>query len=774
MLPSVNPNFPGFVVDGRSVGLVKYAGGTFRQMARNNRWVQDVDNLIPRRSTFRFREKSRTLEAVVLHDASRNLAVKLDLSAALVQTAEGSAAYVDLARITEATIATEESMFEVTGLSAGLIKYDKGIFHRKGSGESWVEDCFDLEPKRNTHIFREVSRTVDRIIIHDDGRGTSVMFDFSRNRILVAGNSRDFSDVYTITEVAIVEPLGVILMNISVVEENDPGTAEELYGRLFTKVVGAYVSQDSSREKDLWESSIALAIDEGKSHRFKGHEVLHYGLDLDDEVWVGGWLKEDDNFRDDDLGRHQTTVRVGDVQEKDIVLCYVHGGTKVNVHFRVTRNYFESVGRPDGFLVRRFGHGIQFVPRFPGIVPIADARIKGLTTGVNIIPEGPKSVSNALRTVIMFGIGYVPHVGSLLETVVGLLWPEEEMEVWDEIKDRAEAMMKNLIKQEAVLNLEKRLKGLKETIDSYENTSIHSPEKGLWLVNVLAALNEAQPFFFDERHPEHMLPYLVFVGTLSLVVMREQALFYKDIYGVEDPDAEYKKQEMKARLDEYQGAVDKAVDGAIAWRVGLVELKDGRVVDSFNDYSSPKGRNPKVLYHNYSASIRNGFRRRIEELSKPAALWTYMLPENKHMKTKRFLARSQSGPFPTEKWDAFDENNDESRITSVLITDGDLIEGLQLFYDGRPGPVHGRAPTAVRHKRLDLDEDESVIAVSGRSGDFLNSIWFFTSKGTSFGGGRLDLGSFEWTASAPSADGYLESIFGTQGGFGFNWRYYKI
>lgn len=81
-----------------------------------------------------------------------------------------------------------------------------------------------------------------------------------------------------------------------------------------------------------------------------------------------------------------------------------------------------------------------------------------------------------------------------------------------------------------------------------------------------------------------------------------------------------------------------------------------------------------------------------------------------------------------------------ARVSAVRVRFGNFIDSVQMIYtlgDGRTfeGPVHGGGSGRVRVFRL--GSDEHITGISGRHGDFIDSLVFHTNKRTSptYGGG---------------------------------------
>jgi hypothetical protein len=94
--PATSPT----VADGRNVGLALHSGGGFLHVG-NGRW-HEFDST--GRVTYYFQEQARDAWSVYLFDASRNVALQLDLHRKKILYGVGTAATTDLYTMTLATI----------------------------------------------------------------------------------------------------------------------------------------------------------------------------------------------------------------------------------------------------------------------------------------------------------------------------------------------------------------------------------------------------------------------------------------------------------------------------------------------------------------------------------------------------------------------------------------------------------------------------------------------------------------------------------------------
>ena len=97
-----------------------------------------------------------------------------------------------------------------------------------------------------------------------------------------------------------------------------------------------------------------------------------------------------------------------------------------------------------------------------------------------------------------------------ISTVMNYFFPPAQPDydlIWANIKARVEALCKDLISDEYAIELEKRLQGLKNDLQLYDQTSFGSPQKGQYMTNLLYYIAETEPFFLDNRNPEKTMPY---------------------------------------------------------------------------------------------------------------------------------------------------------------------------------------------------------------------------------------------------------------------------
>jgi hypothetical protein len=126
--------------------------------------------------------------------------------------------------------------------------------------------------------------------------------------------------------------------------------------------------------------------------------------------------------------------------------------------------------------------------------------------------------------------------------------------------------------------------------------------------------------------------------------------------------------------------------------------------------------------------------------------------QRKHRHGRRVLVGGAGGS-------PFDDRGATGTIRSIRLRAGNRIDAIQVNYGGIWGPLRGN-PSGSQPYSFDLDADEYIIAVRGRSGQFIDQLIFYTNKGRVFG----PYGGTGGTPFSESANGQkLNAIYGRSG-----------
>lgn len=412
--------------------------------------------------------------------------------------------------------------------------------------------------------------------------------------------------------------------------------------------------------------------------------------------------------------------------------------------------------------------------------------------------------------------GATPYAGPAMSALIDIFWPvsaSDPHEYWNLIKQFIKDLIDEIISEEKAKALELRLQGIHNNLTDYQNTSFGVPQKGQWFTNVLSSIDDAEPFFFEQENPEKTLTYFVSMGTLKLVVLREQYLFYDKIYQVPDPDRDKHLQTLQKTIKQYTDAAYTAKDNAIKWRLGLIEINHGTRTDfgllgpstthiwtvkdkhvankldphidlelswEWNTLTGGNGNAEAIannVYSNHKSQVEAELGAKLDSFLSPAYQWCYLDPTSTgtpHKTPQKTPVDFNSGPFAGLRGDAFQDNSNDQPITKVIIHAGSRVDGVEFFYGGISGGLHGGE--GGQPNVLDLNDGENIVAAWGREGDSMDALYFKTNKDRVVGGGGG--GGRPWSAVPPEGtNAILRYISGIQGsrsleGITLTWRYW--
>ena len=409
--------------------------------------------------------------------------------------------------------------------------------------------------------------------------------------------------------------------------------------------------------------------------------------------------------------------------------------------------------------------------------------------------------SDRLKDLVAGIAGSTPEVGSALKGLVQFLWPSGQLTIFQQMRSYVEALMKELISQERIIDLDKRLSGIYTNLKRYQDAV--GVQKGQWFTTVLGNLNDAEPYFLDTRDPEKSLPYFVALGTIKLTMLREQVLFYQQIYGEADQKRAEHLKEFHDTLRTYLAASRLSRTKAMHWRLGKISFAHtqehpvGILGPTTTDiytahdaltgwtasyrYNSLTGGTPdaegraRSEYEGRRLHVEAQFGVELDAFLTPSYLWKYLNPEET-AKPNRTRVRFTTGPYAGRRHQAFTDNPNGAPITRVKIHAGDRLDGVELFYGDVSGGLHGKVGGSM-HCDVTLEAGEAIVAAYGTHGEVMHSLWFETNRGRVFGAGIDRVHA--WSADPPeSVRPTLTHIAGFQGsghidGLTMHWEYWR-
>lgn len=136
----------------------------------------------------------------------------------------------------------------------------------------------------------------------------------------------------------------------------------------------------------------------------------------------------------------------------------------------------------------------------------------------------------ALKTVTLAGLAEVPLVGGFLGPLADILWPgESQPNVWDQIKDKVEALIKQEIDASFYQQVSDKLSGLEQRVKFYRQAlaeNVSATNTSEWL-NTRDAFGDAQTLFQDQTNSLLLLPLFAQYATLYLSVLRDTVIWAK-------------------------------------------------------------------------------------------------------------------------------------------------------------------------------------------------------------------------------------------------------
>lgn len=373
--------------------------------------------------------------------------------------------------------------------------------------------------------------------------------------------------------------------------------------------------------------------------------------------------------------------------------------------------------------------------------------------------------------------GKIPEVGGVIGGLLKIFWPAPDTDIWKMIENQVKALIKDIVFEDKLQGFKEKLNGVKELLEEYVRTP-NSQEKSEKIEFIASSLVIFRNEICDPAHPEKTLPYLVANGSLEILARREIYVHYEEFFP-NDPDHKGKKQalvELQTAIDFYTQAARTARDNIINTRMGYIKFdfleeqvqnilyltwtfSDSYVGKTIRWKGGTTGHPDAEAQANaYNTTYRQQvdmiLRERLESYLSPVYLWPYMNPEySKQEAPLRVTAEIHTGPY----WSPDDIVYDAAGgpITNIAMRVGEYVDGLEVSYGGKPGGWHGG--NGGNFVTLQLEEGETIVAVHGRSGEYVDALHFETSNGKTVGGG-LDGGN-EWSAKLPLAvDPVLLSI----------------
>ncbi|QKG53665.1 insecticidal delta-endotoxin Cry8Ea1 family protein [Hymenobacter sp. BRD67] len=338
------------------------------------------------------------------------------------------------------------------------------------------------------------------------------------------------------------------------------------------------------------------------------------------------------------------------------------------------------------------------------------------------MPFVPEVNSERLRDTVISMAGAVPEVGSGLKGLIGFLWPKGQSTVFDQMRNYVETLVKELIEENNLLQIQNKLNGFHDNAVVYEKTSATTKQKSEYFTGMLREVNNLKHDVINAQHPEKRLTYLVSVGSLALGTLREQCVRYQYIYGIPDPDAADHLAQFDTAFADYTAACILSRQRALEWRlkkigwreedktIGLGNSKYTYFAsDSYDGWSAsmyrttsgdgtPNARQRmQVVLQNRIEQVTAQFGAELDVLLAPSRTWKYLHPNRTQQPTTQRKTLAM-GTYGSKEGVAFSDESAAAgkRITAIVIHAGLWIDGMHLCYDGAPTAMHGGGAATAR------------------------------------------------------------------------------
>lgn len=370
--------------------------------------------------------------------------------------------------------------------------------------------------------------------------------------------------------------------------------------------------------------------------------------------------------------------------------------------------------------------------------------------------------------VIASALGMVPEVGSLLSGLVYILWPSDQEDVWDQIKDQVQALVQQDLTQ-LVENLEAQtLQGLKGSIQEYQDAITTKDPSNISQNWTSAKLNFVQqlPQFQAQGYEVALLPYYAQAVNLYLALLRDGVLHGKE-WGWTDADVAVATNEMNQAIED----VCQWVDTTFGQEYGQRTNKFGEAQDRYVGYCI-QGNNPinydlGVHYNVTAWNAQNDF---LTWMTLQVLDFRYMWPSFSGGPVEVVLGReiysaacgsSDYAPIPVQPW--WGQVCPTQPLSQVEVFAGDRIDGILLTYPAGGGP-NGQAQVTVGALTGDTHATfataaNPLVAVSVSFGDVVGALQCDASDGTFTDVGRDNPPSKStWYLPAPTGE-IISSLF---------------
>ena len=391
---------------------------------------------------------------------------------------------------------------------------------------------------------------------------------------------------------------------------------------------------------------------------------------------------------------------------------------------------------------------------------------------IRSVPTDINDWSNAAMVTIATALGFIPEAGAVLSALVYILWPNNQNDVWDEIKGQVQTLIDQDLTQ-LVENLETgSLEGLKGVIDLYNRAVTDNDLSSIsqYWRDANMAFVQALPSFKTPGYEVALLPYFAQAANLHLGLLRDGVLHGQD-WGWNANDIQDVTSQLSTAVNSYSQWVDTTFGQAYGQRTSAFDIAQGAYVDYCNagndPIAYPGGYHCNVPGWNDQNDFFTWMTLRVLDFRYTWPFFTW--GQAPHVQPQREIYSAACGssdysPIPVRPWWNSNPLAPTQPLTTIEVFSADRINGVRLTYPSGGGP-NGQTQVVVgalsgdSHATFATTTANPLTAVSVSFGDIVGALQFDFSDGTFSNIGRDNPPSKNtWYLPAPHGE-IVSSIY---------------
>lgn len=253
-----------------------------------------------------------------------------------------------------------------------------------------------------------------------------------------------------------------------------------------------------------------------------------------------------------------------------------------------------------------------------------------------ILLQQYKIDNNTAKKIAMMIAGKIPQVGGVLSFLMGMFWPTDEVSIWDQIKDKVEALVDQKIAENNLAKLRKDLKGVQISLKNYQKLTDKSQKQSA-LQSINTTIEAMVPSFLSGDVSSGFSCFWG-IALLHLGVRKELWELYQDQANtnlLRESTILYCKFGRIALSNIYNGQLDEIginvssinEPGKVSnWIIDVNMVEDKKQIYQYNKYFRKGEWNPDVL-NQCTTECNKGITPKwnviVEHLQSDLADWAY-------------------------------------------------------------------------------------------------------------------------------------------------------